>query len=162
MTSYRDGYDFRKWHASGLQQRPRRYWVRWGLAGSTLVALVGATLQVKTDLPGLVFATFPAYFVSMSPFAKDSWATDHGRSVYDEFEHAALLHATARAFATYIALVVCLTGWLAVGPPLCWAVPTHPKQWITWLLTLMIVGMSLPATFAKFMVPMPDAEDEPL
>lgn len=162
MTGYRDGYDFRKWYASSMKQRPRRYWVRWGLAGSTLVALAAMALHGANDHPPIFFSALPGFFMGLSPFAKDSWATDQGRAVYDEFEHAALLRATARAFATFIALVALLIGWMITAPGLGWPVPIQPMQWTGWLVTLLVIGVTLPATFAEFMVPMPDAEDDAL
>ncbi|WP_267435415.1 hypothetical protein [Sphingomonas sp. GM_Shp_1] len=162
MTGYRDGYDFRKWYAASIKQRPRRHWLRWGLAGSMLVSLVATALHGANDHPPLFFSFLPGFFMGMSPFAKDSWATGQNQGAYDEFEHAALLRATARAFAAYIGLVVMLVSWMITAPGLGWPIPTTPMQWTGWLVTLSVIGISLPATFAEFMVPMPDAEDETL
>lgn len=162
MTGYRDGYDFRKWYAASLKERPRRYWVRWGMVGSTVIALAATALQGVNDHPPLFFSALPGLLMSMSPFARDSWAADKGLGVYDEFEQAALLRATARAFATYIGLIALLVSWMITAPGLGWPVPTRSTQWIGWLVTLLIIGISLPATLAEFMVPMPDAEDETL
>lgn len=161
MTGYRDGYDFRKWYASSMKQRPRRYWVRWGLAGSTVIALASVMLA-RSDHPPFFLMALPGFFVSFSPFARESWASGQGLTVYDEFEHAALLRATARAFATYIGLIALLVSWMITAPGLGWPVPTGPMQWTGWLVALLVIGISLPATFAEFMVPMPDAEDETL
>jgi len=161
MSGYRDGYDFRKWYAVSLKERPRRYWVRWALAGATAIALTTAALSGADDHP-LVLAFLPGFFIGFSPFARDSWAADQGVGVYDEFEQAALLRATARAFATYIGLIALLITWMISAPGLGWPVPTRPMQWTGWLVTLLVIGISLPATFAEFMVPMPDAEDETL
>ncbi|MEJ8631326.1 hypothetical protein P0F65_18955 [Sphingomonas sp. I4] len=96
------------------------------------------------------------------PFARESWATGRGRAVYDEFEQTAILTATARAFATFLGLVTLLLGWLAIAPKWDWPTPQGSGPWIGWLLTMLVVGTSLPATFAEFMVPMPEPEDEPL
>ncbi|WP_454279151.1 hypothetical protein [Sphingomonas sp. Marseille-Q8236] len=161
MTGYRDGYDINKWHANGMKRRPRRYWVRWLLAGST-VSAVGATALAQGDHPPIFFLVLPGLFASYSPFARDTWATARGRAVYDEFERTALLTATARAFATYIGLITVLLGWLAAASQMGWPMPIRPMQWVGWLLGLLIIGVSLPATFAEFMVPMPDTEDEML
>ena len=161
MTGYRDGYDFRKWYAASLKQRPRRYWVRWGLAGSTVIALASVMLA-RGDHPPFFLMALPGFFISFSPFARDSWASGRGLTVYDEFEHAALLRATARAFATYIGLIALLISWMITAPGLGWPVPTEPMQWTGWLIALLVIGISLPATFAEFMVPMPDREDEVL
>lgn len=162
MTGYRDGYDFRKWYAASLKERPRRYWVRWALAGATMVALTATALYGTDDRPPLFLSFLPGLVIGFSPFARDSWAADKGLGVYDEFEQAALLRATARAFAAYIALVALLVSWMITAPGLGWPVPTRPMQWTGWLVTLLVIGISLPATFAEFMVPMPDAEDETL
>lgn len=162
MTGYRDGYDFRKWYAASLKERPRRYWVRWALAGATMVALTATALYGTDGHPPLFLSFLPGFVIGFSPFARDSWAADKGLGVYDEFEHAALLRATARAFATYIGLVAILVSWMITAPGLGWPVPTRPMQWTGWLVTLLVIGISLPATFAEFMVPMPDAEDETL
>lgn len=160
MTGYRDGYDVRKWQASG--QRPRRSWVRWALAGSTIAALVAPWISGASNHPPIFLAALPVFFVSWLPFARESWATERGRAIYDEFEYAALLRATARAFAAYIGLVTLLIGWMAVAPDLGWPVPTQRMHWIGWLTALLAIGTTLPATFAEFMVPMPDMEDEML
>ena len=162
MTGYRDGYDFRKWYAASLKERPRRYWVRWALAGAVVVALTAAMLSGADGHPPLFFSFLPGFFIGFSPFARDSWAADQGRGVYDEFEQAALLRATARAFATYIGLIALLVSWMVTAPGLGWPVPVLPMQWTGWLVTLLVIGISLPATFAEFMVPMPDREDEVL
>ncbi len=161
MTGYRDGYDARKWHAASLKQRRRRYWVRWALAGSTVVALVSGLLM-RGDHPPFFLMIFPAFFLSLSPFARGGWVTKRGLATYDEFERTALLGATARAFATYILLVTLLIGWLALSPQWGWPIPTRPMEWVGWITVLVATGFSLPATFAEFMVPMPDAEDEAL
>lgn len=162
MSGYRDGYDIHKWGANEMKRRRRRYWVRWAMAGSTVVALSMAAFHGTNDHPSPFLAFLPGLFMSMSPFARDSWATDRGQGVYDEFEQAALLRATARAFAAYIGLVAVLISWMITAPGLGYPVPTRPMQWTSWLVTLLVVGVSLPATFAEFMVPMPDVEDETL
>lgn len=161
MTGYRDGYDFRKWHASSMKQRRRRYWVRWALVGSTLAAL-GATMLTKGDHPPIFLIVLPGIFASYSPFARESWATGRGRTVYDEFERTAILTATARAFATFLGLVTLLLGWLAIAPKWDWPTPQASGEWIGWLLTMLVIGTALPATFAEFMVPMPEPEDDTL
>ncbi len=162
MTSYRDGYDFRKWYAASFKERPRRYWVRWGLAGGSIVALTATALSGANDHPPLLLSFLPGFFIGFSPFARDSWAADKGLSVYDEFEQAALLRATARAFASYIGLIALLVGYMVSAPGFGWPVPVRPMQWTGWLVTLLVIGISLPPTFAEFMVPMPDAEDDTL
>lgn len=161
MTGYRDGYDARKWHAASLRQRRRRYWVRWGLAGSTVVALASGLLM-RGDHPPFAVMLLPAYFLSISPFGRGDWMTRRGLAAYDEFEQTALLRATALAFATYIVLTALLFGMLAVSPETGWPIPTRPMEWVGWITALVATGVSLPATFAEFLIPMPDAEDEPL
>ncbi len=49
-----------------------------------------------------------------------------------------------------------------IGARLRLAVPVRPMQWTGWLVTLLVIGISLPPTFAEFHVPMPDAEDDTL
>lgn len=83
-----------------------------------MVALTAAMLSGADGHPPLFFSFLPGFFIGFSPFARDSWAADQGRGVYDEFEQAALLRATARAFATYIGLIALLVSWMITAPGL--------------------------------------------
>ncbi len=167
--SYRDGYDIRKWSATGTQRRPRRYAVRWGLAlglASVLAIPVFAMLGTA-EHDGIVPHVMPfsiVLFVSSigSPFTREAWLSPRGFATYDEFERAALSDAMRRAYLIDILAVSALFLWLMIASRLGWPMPVTSSQWGAIGYATVMTMLTLPILFAEFMVPMPDPEDEPL
>lgn len=167
--SYREGYDIRKWHAHEMKRRPRRYWVRWGLvAGLASVMAIPVFAMIGAgDHGGIVPNVMPfsmLLFVTSigSPFTREAWLSPRGFATYDEFERAALSDAMRRAYLIDILAIVGLFAWLMIASRLGWPVPATFSQWGAIGYALLMTMLTLPIVFAEFMVPMPDAEDEPL
>ena len=157
--------DFRKWHANGMKRRPRRPWARWAMAGAIVVTLAAAaahTVVQPDHLPTPVMVWLPLLVMMWSPFARDSWISDRGLASYDEFEQAGLLRATSRAYGVFLLLVLALLVWMWGAAMFGWPQPTTSRGWMAWGMALLATGTALPATFAEFMVPMPDLDDEPM
>ncbi|KQN25416.1 hypothetical protein ASE86_04030 [Sphingomonas sp. Leaf33] len=158
--------DFRKWTAEEMKNRPRRASTRWLLAGSLAVLAVlpiaemlssGASGTLPNTLPFMV----PLLVGTMrSPFMRDTSFTERGMAQYDEFERAAIAAAMRRAYLTVFVLLGCLFLWLAIGEYHGWPLPSSTRQWLSIGFALLFAMLALPTTYAEFMVPMPDPEDE--
>lgn len=167
--SYRDGYDIRKWHAHEMKRRPRRYWVRWGLAAglaSVLTIPVFAMLSTG-EQGGLVPNVMPLSVLLLvnsigSPFTREAWLSPSGFATFDEFERAALSDAMRRAYLIDILAVCGVFAWLMIASRLGWPMPASTGQWGAVGYATVMTMLTLPILFAEFMVPMPDPEDEPL
>ncbi|APX67214.1 hypothetical protein V3I01_14385 [Sphingomonas sp. gentR] len=170
MSGYRDdGYDANEWAANAMKHRPRRYWVRWGLVGG--LAFVAAIPVFEMLTPGHADGVFPNVMplsvllittsVS-SPFARQSWLTKHGFERYDEYERDALLAAARRAYLVNLIVIGLLFLWLTFAARAGWPMPQTSRQWGAVGYATVMMMLSLPIMLAEFMVPLPDAEDEPL
>lgn len=149
--------------------RRRNYATRWLLTfGLVLNMALAAKEAVWPGDPQRLFPDtwlmlWPVIIASfLSPYARAPILSDRGFQSYDEFERAALLIALRRAYLVVLLAVVAVFGWLTVGARLGLALPTLPRQWSAIGFALMFLMLTLPATFAEFMVPMPDPDDEPI
>lgn len=165
--SYRDGYDFRKWYTASSRERPRRYWVRWGLlAGLVGIAMIPVFAMLdmgqRSDIvPNVVpMSMILIYSTLQSPFARDAWLAPRGFAAYDEFERTALLAAMRRAYLVDLNIVTALFIWLMAASHKGWPVPTMSGQWGAIGYATVMAMLALPIIFAEFMVPMPTEEDE--
>ncbi len=167
--TYRDGYNIRKWQANEIKQRPRRYWVRWGMSAGLLfvltipvLAMVGA-YDRGTVLPNVVPMSMLLLITSLqSPFTREAWLSPAGFATFDEFERTALSDAMRRAYLIDILVVSMLFVWLMLASRLGWPMPATTSQWGAIGYATVMTMLTLPVLFAEFMVPMPDPEDEPL
>ncbi len=166
------GYDSRRWtgryapgempaeFAGGRPYRSQR--LRWWLLVAVVVSLGLAIAQiwVPDSHNGLPVGWFVATAImnlpaGRSPFAKGSWS----RGDYDEFERAALMRATLRAYWVVAALGVAALGWCAVATAYRWPMPHRWGDWAVWGLALLAIASNLPALFAEWAIPFPDPED---
>lgn len=159
--------DFRKWAEEDFKRRPRRASTRWVLAAG--LALLIALPVIEMMSPGDPSRVFPNVMPMamllviasmMSPFSREAIFTERGLSTYDEFERGALLAALRRSYLVLLLVVAALFVWLALGTRFGWPLPTLARQWTAIGFALLIAMLALPATFAEFMVPMPDPDDD--
>ena len=155
-------YNSRKWHAnSQISRRRRRPWLRWFLLLGLLFLLpipVFDTIRANpaADPMGSPGGFLPlALGLAFSPFARDTWLTARGRSVYDEFEQHAMFRATTAAYATLLAIVMAGLAWIWLAGQFGWPAPSTPRAWWDWSIALLFAGIALPVTYAEWMVPMP-------
>ena len=167
--SYRDGYDFRKWYDAEARERPRRYWVRWGLMiGLTLIwttpVLSMVNLADRSALvPGITTTGMPMFLSALhSPFTRGAWISPQGFAKYDEFERKALSDAMRRAYLIDLCVIGALFLWLMAATRAGWPVPRTTVQWGSIGYSIVMTMLALPVIFAEIMVPMPDPEDESL
>lgn len=158
-------YNSRKWQAHGVRQATRRRWLRWALLASIGFALLTAgsqTVFVPNRPPNLTAFWIPAIIMGFSPFGLQSWITRRRLATFDEFEQVALRRATTLAYGCFLGLVLVLIAWVGTATAMHWSRPQTAYSWLGWGIALSAIGVVLPATFAEWIVPMPDPEDQPL
>lgn len=166
------GHDSRRWtgrYAPGerppefagdrpYRSRHLRWWLLVAVIGS--VALGIAQLWLPVGHGGLPISWFVATATmslpsGRSPFAKGSWSLGD----YDEFERAALMRATLRAYWVVTLLGAGALGWCAIASVSGLPMPHRWGDWAVWALALAAIASNLPALFAEFAIPFPDKED---
>ena len=167
------GYDSRRWtgrYAPGEMPpefaggRPnRRRSLRWWLMAAVVVSLGLALVQFwvpgdqRTGLPIGWFVVIGIMNMGSgrSPFAKGGWMQDS----YDEFERAALMRATQRAYWVVTLLGAGAFGWCALATSYGWPMPHRWGDWAVWGLALAATASNLQTLFAEWAIPFPDPED---
>lgn len=165
------GYDSRRWtgryapgemppeFAGGRPYRSRslRWWLFVAVIGSIALAFGQLGLPDDHGVPVGWFVAMGIMNLSAgrSPFARGSWS----RGDYDEFERAALMRATQRAYWVVTSLGAGALGWCALATSYGWPMPHRWGDWAVWALALAAVASNLPALFAEWAIPFPTLED---
>lgn len=160
------GYDINKWTANEAVRRPRRYWARWGLVGGLLLVLAIPIVEMTTPSdrghPWPEVAPLSMLLIIsglFSPFVRRSWLTQR---TIGAGERDALSLAARRAYLVGTVGIAILFVWLAWTSYVGGFVPQTPRQWLAIGYAVVLVLLALPATFAEFLVPIPDRHDDRL
>lgn len=96
--------------------------------------------------------------MAASRFAKGHWVTGAGPRPHDEFERQVMDRAGARAHRVMLLLLAAVFAWLVVAGLSSAPMPGSAGDWATLGLSLLGIGIALPALFAEQVSPTADAE----
>lgn len=160
-------YDPLKWDADA-RRTPRRRNLAALMGLGIVAAALAPAIEIFTDNEspdGLVSPLFMMSLllilsVTQSPFARTTWVRAKGLTAFDEFERAALVDATHRAFAVVLVMLLALFAWLWAASAAGWPMPMRPRQWFALGWAFLAIAASLPVFFAEMTIPFPPEIEE--
>ena len=160
-------YDPIKWDANA-RRMPRRRKLAALIGLGIIAAALAPAIEIFTDNESPEGLVSPLFMMSLllilavtqSPFARTTWVRAKGLAAFDEFERAALVDATQRAFGVVLIMLLALFAWLWLASAMGWPMPVRPRQWYALGWSFLVIAASLPIFFAELTIPFPPHAEE--